>query len=440
MKRFVGLKKWSFMFAAVLLLTGCVILGDKVDQFRWHFTTVPFFVFDNAPKYKQPPQPRVMHKPVNVTLALSGGGSRAAVFAAGVMEQLAYLPRPESRSILEQTQVISGVSAGSLAATYYALYKPERFRTVEEKQAFFQQFKSHMATDFFMRSWFHYLSHPWEAVLKHYTRYRFSQTLANTFDQLIFLGATFGDLSKREASGAAPLTIVNAVDLDTGCRFLMTNLNVSKSLKVNPSAFQGDPLLSSLAKAAASPAYCATGFDAIDSDILSFRLASAVAASSAFPVLPGPLAIRNYATGGYVHLADGGIVDNTGVDSIIQLYLSQTRGDTSRRLVVISLDAALPVAPIHDKDPNGFVSGMKYGEHAFATAAAKGQTLASILYNQADSIRIIRLSLWESPRTQKLDKTTNYYISESDWLTVLCAAQEVVQAHREEILQAVYGR
>jgi hypothetical protein len=107
---------------------------------------------------------------------------------------------------------------------------------------------------------------------------------------------------------------------------------------------------------------------------------------------------------------------------------------------VISLDAALPITPIHDKEPNGFVSGMKYGEHAFATAAAKGQTLASILYSQTDSIRIVRLSLWESLRTHKLEKTTNYYISESDWLTVLCAAQEVVQAHRDEILQAVYGR
>ena len=38
-------------------LAHSVMLGDRADEFRWHFTTLPFFVFDNAPGYKKPPQP-----------------------------------------------------------------------------------------------------------------------------------------------------------------------------------------------------------------------------------------------------------------------------------------------------------------------------------------------------------------------------------------------
>lgn len=56
-----------------------------------------------------------------VGLAISGGGSRAATFAAGALEALAEVRvKDGSReiSVLEKVNYISSVSGGSLAAAY----------------------------------------------------------------------------------------------------------------------------------------------------------------------------------------------------------------------------------------------------------------------------------------------------------------------------------
>jgi NTE family protein len=50
-----------------------------------------------------------------VALAISGGGSRAANFGAAVMLEL------RRRGLLEQVDIISGVSGGTLPAVYYGL-------------------------------------------------------------------------------------------------------------------------------------------------------------------------------------------------------------------------------------------------------------------------------------------------------------------------------
>lgn len=188
---------------AAVLLTGCVVLGDKLDQFRWTFMTLPLYVFDNIAGYKNPPEPPVMDEKITLAISVSGGGSRSAVFSSGVLEQLAYIPDPRhpGRTILDGVDVISGVSGGSLSATYYSLYKPADFSNQDVNVEFFQRYKSNMTTDFHMRGVAHYLSHPWEAVGKYYTRYRFVQTLGETFDQHIFKGSTFDQLHEREMSG-----------------------------------------------------------------------------------------------------------------------------------------------------------------------------------------------------------------------------------------------
>jgi predicted acylesterase/phospholipase RssA len=64
---------------------------------------------------------------VIVGVALAGGGSRAALFAAGGLKALAELRvGPTQRSLLEQVTYLSSVSGGSLAASYFATQKPPR--------------------------------------------------------------------------------------------------------------------------------------------------------------------------------------------------------------------------------------------------------------------------------------------------------------------------
>ena len=447
MKRFTRLFTWGGL---ALALGGCVLAGDKLDQFRWHFVTAPFFVFDNAQGYQEPPQTPVMDESVNVAIAISGGGSRSAVLAAGIMEQLAQIPNSRTGgNVLDSVEVVSGVSGGSLAAAYYGLYKPAKFDDPQKTTEFFQQFKSHMTVDLFMRGWVHYLSHPWEGAMKYYSRYRMVQSLANTMDQYVFHGANFGHLQEREACGESPIILLNSASLDTGSKFIFTNLNVQKRFAVNPDKL-GDMLpslapsadvsaLGILAQSAGSPIFCSYGFDSIDSDISTFRLASAVAASSSYPILPGPSALFNYVTNGYVHLADGGANDNFGIDSIVQLHLNrlQTSGKRSR-LVVISIDATTPLIPQKEGDPNGYVSAISYGARASTAMATRGQTLATAILDSQRTIRVIPLRLAECGVSKELyGEIASYCISESDMYKVLGAATELVQKHGPEIEEAL---
>ena len=59
---------------------------------------------------------------VLVGVALSGGGSRAALFAAAGLEALGRLRAPGGGSVLEQVAYLSSVSGGSLSAAYFALH------------------------------------------------------------------------------------------------------------------------------------------------------------------------------------------------------------------------------------------------------------------------------------------------------------------------------
>jgi predicted acylesterase/phospholipase RssA len=437
-----------------LSLSGCVLLGDKLDQFRWHFMTLPIYVFDNTPGYNCPPQTPVIDEPVNVAVAVSGGGSRSAVFAAGVLEQLAHLQDPRSgRSLMDSCQVISGVSAGSLAAAYYSLYKPNDFSSADETTAFFQRFKSNMTVDFEFRGVAHYLTAPWEAVGKYYGRYRYVQSLGNTFDQHIFQGSDFDHLLEREQKHEAPVTLINATSLDTGQKFLFTNLNVQQNFVVDgraltsklpsiaPKADQG--ALMALAQIASTPIFTPFGFDAINSNIGQFKISQAVAASSAYPVIPGPATLQNFAgPGGYVHLADGAVNDNSGVDSIVGLYLSKLQSSSKpKKLVVLAINVSAGLEPKKECDPDGYVGALSYVDRAATALGTRAQTFATVMYNAPQSIKVINLSLSDAVCSKQLDSTEIMLaISERDMLTLLQAGQEVVAQQQGNILGAVAGR
>ena len=68
-----------------------------------------------------------------VGLAVSGGGSRAATFAASALEALADIritQEGKERSALETVTHMSSVSGGSLATAYYAVKKPAKSEAV----------------------------------------------------------------------------------------------------------------------------------------------------------------------------------------------------------------------------------------------------------------------------------------------------------------------
>lgn len=96
-----------------------------------------------------------------VGVAISGGGSRAATFAAAVLEALARVRVPDDaggeRSLLERVHYMSSVSGGSLATGYFAARKPPRAQPVlgpgpatlsPAYEEFFREYKAAMQENF----------------------------------------------------------------------------------------------------------------------------------------------------------------------------------------------------------------------------------------------------------------------------------------------------
>ena len=72
--------------------------------------------------------------PIVAAVTLSGGGARAAAFGLGVLEELkATRFELEGRptTLLDEVGLISGVSGGSILASYYAAFGDEIFTRFE---------------------------------------------------------------------------------------------------------------------------------------------------------------------------------------------------------------------------------------------------------------------------------------------------------------------
>lgn len=293
----VKARRTAAAMSACLLLSGCVGFAPA---------NVPLDHLDPTGGYR-PDVAAGERDPGKVWLFLSfsGGGTRAAAFAYGVLEGLrdteVTLDGQRVR-LLDEVDTISGVSGGSFPAAYYGLFGDEIFESFEKRFL-----KKNVQRALFLRA-----LNPWTAI-RLLSPYLNRSTLAsNYYSETIFEHATFDDLTRAQG----PRIHINATDLPTGHAFRF-NQNI---------------------------------FDAICSDLDPFPVSTAVAASSAVPVLLSPITLRNYTgTCGYetpawfeealasretnprgyraakaasmlldpqkrfIHLVDGGIADNLGL-------------------------------------------------------------------------------------------------------------------------------
>jgi NTE family protein len=290
----------------------------------------------------QPVADRASGSPtVIAAVALSGGGARAAAFGLGVLEELKATPidldgRPST--LLDEVALISGVSGGSVLATYYAAFGDEVFSRFDAD--FLQRDFQAGLIQYILSPVSQYrLTSPW---------YGRSNALAEQLDP-VFRGLTFGDLRDPAGGGKGPRLLVTATDLTTGAPFEFT-----------PEQFA-----------------------LICSDLDSVPLSFAVAASSSVPVLLSPMTIRNYAGScpppaqtqeappsdpnlsarlrrmiatsygnaqerPYLHLVDGGVVDNLGVRGLLDQMIARGSLRQSfahlppasvRRIVLVSVNS-----------------------------------------------------------------------------------------------------
>ncbi|MBC8752086.1 MULTISPECIES: patatin-like phospholipase family protein [Paraburkholderia] len=185
-----------------------------------------------------------------VILAFSGGGTRAAAFSYGVLEALRRIEivskSGDKTRLLDEVNVISGVSGGSFTALAYGLYGEKLFDIYEKGFL-----KRNIQGELIAR-----ILNPlnWPALSsKGWGR---SELAAQLYDEILFNGATFEDLER--ANG--PAIAVSATEISTGSRVVFIPLN----------------------------------FDVMCAELGPFRLSRAAAASAAVPVVLSPITINNY--------------------------------------------------------------------------------------------------------------------------------------------------
>ena len=264
---------------------------------------------------------------VLVALAFSGGGTRAAAFSFGVlteMDKARLASRGGSVPLLDRLDFVSGVSGGSVTAAYYGLKKRAALADFREKFLLRDAEESlNTAIDLIN------ISRALAGGVNDSTH------LPRWLDANLFHGATFAEFRETRR----PRIWINASDIYNRTPFVFGR----------------------------------TAFTATCSDLLSYPIAEAVAASAAVPIVFAPVVIKTYpgqctdklpewierarnnprappmlkafanamasyrdGAVPYIKLLDGGLVDNFGLSgfTIARLSSDTPYGPLTRRQAV----------------------------------------------------------------------------------------------------------
>lgn len=298
-----------------------------------------------------PCQQQVPERDLLVGVALSGGGSRAALFGSAGLESLARIRMNDGSSLLENITDVSSVSGGSIAAIYYTLRKPGHDVRVlngdgtlsDEYRRFFEQSRALLSQDFestLIRR--QLLSFRWiNSALA-------AKTLAEVLRDKLYGPALIQDLVARERAGDAPRLIVNTTLYNNGRRLALTGLpgqafqyeffdELERSLQQRGRPIEPTPEI----RERWTKLWPMTPVD-IGMDPCSGGLAGAAAASASFPPLVGPITMRVDGQKVYWHAGDGGLYENSGIESLVYLYLRQLQIGRAKRALIIALDSSYP--------------------------------------------------------------------------------------------------
>jgi len=311
-----------------------------------------------------------------VGLAVSGGGSRAATFAAAALEALAELPvqvGTEKRSVLETVSYMSSVSGGSLATAYYVTKKPPKSEPMLVQDAlspryreFFSAYKTTMQSNFQRSAVFRQL-----VFFRALNPTKLAYSLSEVWDSEFLGDMTFAQLYEREQRGDIPRVILNGTVYNSGRRFAFTTLPASdfdydfielltKELKKPnrpvPVTPEGLAIIQKgLEKS--SRQFLPLSFERIGADYRNLRLSLAVATSASFPPVVGPVTYQVAGRPAYLHIGDGGLFDNLGTESLTTLFLKKIPQGSSKRGLIIVIDTSFPFdagGPELDKSEKGF--------------------------------------------------------------------------------------
>ena len=297
-----------------------------------------------------------------VIVTFSGGGTRAAALAYGVLEALRDTTiewQGRRVALLDEVDVISSISGGSFPAAYYALRGKQIFDEFPDRFLYRPVQNDLVKRAFSPANWLK-LAAP---------AYGRSDLASEFYNREVFDGGTYADVIARNRR---PFVILNATDMTTGTQF----------------------------------PFIQDQFDLICSDLAGVSLARAAASSSAFPGGLTALTFRNYAGTcqyrqpawvqlaaedhasrvnprrtaraenrlslaaegpgrPYIHLTDGGVADNIGLRGPLEAIasvnhpwsvLQRMNQKKIDKLVVIVVNAA--TNPATGRDQSASVPGL----------------------------------------------------------------------------------
>lgn len=395
--RTFGVAKGCAVLVA-LLLCGCVPTTTDTVPLQRAVLAPPQSGNISSDGYRLEALPTKYPPDLLVLVAMSGGGKRSAAYSYGALKAMREVTVPGaygSPSLLNSLDAISGVSGGSFTAAYYGIYRDAAFGRYETDFLYAD-------TDGEIKSV--YLL-PWNWGWAVDSDVGTNDYMDRYYDQTMFHGARFKDLKLR----GRPLIGVTATDLNYGTPFLFSQ----------------------------------EFFDIVCSDLESFPVARAVAASNGFPGLFSSVTLTNHAAdcGGrkpgwlqrvseadlhnplsrlgvqarlieryldptktrYLHLVDGGVSDNLGLrvaGGMMQNVAEAPRaigalGYTRlRRVLVLSIDGEGSQDPklAQTKETGGLLSsllrasGGQIDRYNFDTLRAMDEQLQDV----ARAIRIAR--------------------------------------------------
>lgn len=336
---------------AVILLAGLVLTGcfAKIQHLPAHQEKA-------TPVFATLPEQDLL-----VGLAVSGGGSRAATFAAGAIEALAQIRVSDlgrERSVIETITHMSSVSGGSLATAYYAVRKPARSEAVLDGRGlspayrqFFASFKHDMQNNFQLRAIGRQL---WKFRVANPTK--FAHSFAEVWDAEFFHGMTFNGLYEREQRGDAPRIILNGTIYNSGRRLVLTTLPPSDFAYDFTGELREKLIAKGLRFTAAGQAsydrsllraknqFLPQTFEEVGIDHRTLPVSLGVVTSASFPPVVGPVTYQADGAPIYTHVGDGGLFDNLGTESLTTLYLKKLNpaDPSSKRGLIIVIDASYP--------------------------------------------------------------------------------------------------
>jgi predicted acylesterase/phospholipase RssA len=292
------------------------------------------------------------------------------LFGAAGLEALAKLQvGPPAHSLLEDVSMISSVSGGSMATSYFAAVKPRKDVSMltasgelsTEYQTFFAQYKKTMNQDYegplFWRNitrlrWF---NPAWTA-----------RSLNEHLNKQFLNDVTFKDVRERELSGDIPRLLINTTLYNDGRRFVITTLpheqtqydllkDVSRSGRSVGAGVRSKESVE-LMKVKWASLQSVTP-QVLKLDLCPIRLGAAVAASMSFPPVIGPITFKVEGEDRYWHVGDGGLSDNMGLESLATVALSALQQNRAGRVLLIAFDSSFPFQVGSDRldhFPEGF--------------------------------------------------------------------------------------